>query len=499
MAKKKTENKTNIKGVSQNTYTNATKQFETKDETNKAKTTADTMSNNYYSAVNTPFTPSADVKNKETEKQGYFNNYKELASQENIIDKDTMNTINSTWTGPSEAVTQADSWLTSQREKLQSGKTSWTDKYGAAIDEYLNRDKFEYDVDNDPLFQQALASAMNSGKSAMQDTIGQASALTGGYGSTYATSAGNQAYNAFIEDAYNNLPEYYQMALSAYEAEGQEMYNRVAMLGEADATEWGKNVDAYNVTSDWRNQAYNEEYSLYRDNKSDAFSSANLQLNEYGMRVDNAYNLYNAANDDYQFSYNAEYGQYQDNITNLYNGAVMANDRWSQMYANDFNEWNASIEQWTSVMNMENQDYWNQASYDQTEKWNQKDLDYKNAQLSEQKRQYNLSRGDTNNDGVLSNDEKKALQESTGGYTYEEMEKASQSQATQTFNASLLTPAEFNRRGASRTKDGKKIRFDNYNEYVYAVLDDWYKDGKLTKNEAAYLKGAYGLTDDDER
>jgi hypothetical protein len=48
---------------------------------------------------------------------------------------------------------------------------------------------------------------MNSGKSAMQDTIGQASALTGGYGSTYATSAGNQAYNAFIEDAYNNLPE----------------------------------------------------------------------------------------------------------------------------------------------------------------------------------------------------------------------------------------------------------------------------------------------------
>ena len=81
-----------------------------------------------------------------------------------------------------------------------------------------NREDFEYDVDKDPLFQQALASAMNSGKTAMQDTIGQASALTGGYGSTYATSVGNQAYNAYIEDAYNNLPEYYNMALQAYQA-----------------------------------------------------------------------------------------------------------------------------------------------------------------------------------------------------------------------------------------------------------------------------------------
>ena len=40
--------------------------------------------------------------------------------------------------------------------------------------------------------------------------------MTGGYGSTYATTAGNQAYNAFIEDAYDNLPQYYQMAMEAY-------------------------------------------------------------------------------------------------------------------------------------------------------------------------------------------------------------------------------------------------------------------------------------------
>ena len=76
-----------------------------------------------------------------------------------------------------------------------------------------NRDKFSYDVDNDVLFQQYLASSMASGKTAMQDTMGQASALTGGYGSTYATSAANQQYNAYIQDAYNNLPEYYQMAM----------------------------------------------------------------------------------------------------------------------------------------------------------------------------------------------------------------------------------------------------------------------------------------------
>ena len=326
---------TTIKGVNQSTYEKATADFATSENTNNLKATADEYANKYY----------------------------EVANKDNIIDQKYWDTLDSKFETP-EAVTQADAWLTSQLEKIQSGKTSWSDQYNEAINNYLNREKFEYDVDKDPLFQQALASAMNSGKTAMQDTIGQASALTGGYGSTYATSAGNQAYNSFIEDAYNNLPEYYQMALSAYEAEGQEMYNRVAMLGDADATEYGKMVDSYNLTSDRRNQLYTEAYSQFRDAKTDAYNSANLQLNEYGQIVENAYN-----------------------------SAVLSQDQYQTAYQNEFNKWQAEITQWSNIMGLENSDYWQNETFEQTERWNQKDLDYKYAALKQDQDQFDKEFG----------------------------------------------------------------------------------------------------------
>ena len=173
------------------------------------------------------YTPSNDLTTKDKETVNAQNSYKDATSQPMISDS-TMNKMNSSFVKPS-AVTEADVWLSNQLQKIQSGKTSYSDDVRNMMDKILNREKFSYDVDKDPLFQQALASAMNSGKTAMQDTIGQASALTGGYGSTYATSVGNQAYNSYIEDAYDNLPEYYQMARESYHMEGDEMYRKLGM------------------------------------------------------------------------------------------------------------------------------------------------------------------------------------------------------------------------------------------------------------------------------
>lgn len=352
---------TKINGVNQSTYDKATADFKTSDNTNKLQTTANDYADKYY----------------------------ELANKENIIDQKYWDAMNKEFVMP-EAVTQADAFLSGQLEKIQSGKTSYTDQINDLMNKYMNREEFEYDVDNDVLFQQALASAMNSGKSAMQDTIGQASALTGGYGSTYATSAGNQAYNSFIEDAYNNLPQYYQMALEAYQMEGQEMLNQLGVLNDADAREYDRLVNSFDATSQYRNQLYNEAYTKHQDEITNAYNGANLQLNEYGVQLDAAYN-----------------------------SAALSNDRWQQSYQNDFNEWSAEIDKWTNVMGLENSDYWSQTNFDesvrqyekdyeQTERWNQANLDYNYAQLAEEQRQFNYSIGDTNGDGVVSDEEKVA-------------------------------------------------------------------------------------------
>lgn len=182
---------------------------------------------------------------------------------------------------PSASYQSAMDYTNELLQQLSSGRTSYTDQIKSMMDQIMNREDFEYDADSDMLFQQYLASSMATGKQAMQDTMGQAAALTGGYGSTYATSAGNQMYNAYIQDAYNNLPEYYQLALDAYNMEGQEMYNQLAMLNEADATEYGRIYNAWNANNTYAQQLYQQEYGEYSDEVNNAFNLAQFVNSNY--------------------------------------------------------------------------------------------------------------------------------------------------------------------------------------------------------------------------
>lgn len=287
-----------------------------------------------YNAANKPFeqSESATLQGKSS---GALSNYESIASKDGIISEGTKGAMSQQFKTPT-AVSQADAYLKGALSKIQSGKTSYSDQVRDMISQIQGRDKFSYDVDKDPLFQQALASAMNSGRSAMQDTIGQASALTGGYGSSYATSAANQAYNAFIEDAYDNLPQYYQMALDAYQSEGDEMYRQLGMLTDADEQEYGRLINAFDATSAYRNQAYNEAYQQFRDNKSDAFTTANLEMSEHSQRASDAFNLYSA------YASEAE-----------------------AAYAREYQSWADSVEQAWKMIGMQNQDYWAQTEFDE--------------------------------------------------------------------------------------------------------------------------------------
>lgn len=164
---------------------------------------------------------------------------------------------------PSAQYQQEMTYANSILNALKSGRTAYTDQLNNIMNRIQNRKSFSYDMDTDSMFQNSLQSAMTTGKAAMQDTMGQAAALTGGYGSTYATSAANQAYNAYIQDAYNNLPDYYNMALEAYNMEGQNLYNQASMLQNADESWYNRIVNAYQAQRDKVNTMYDQEYSNY--------------------------------------------------------------------------------------------------------------------------------------------------------------------------------------------------------------------------------------------
>lgn len=195
----------------------------------------------------------------------------------------------------SSAFNKAWDYTSSLLEKLKGGRTSYSDRIDALMEKYMNREKFSYDASTDPLFQQMLASSMNSGKMAMEDTIGQASALTGGYGSSYATRAGNSAYNQFVTDAYNNLPDYYNLALQTYDMEGDNMLSQLGVLRDADDTEYGRLLNEYNVNFNHANAIYDREYSQFQNDK-------NFNYNSYWDEKNFNYNSYW---DEKNFDYNA--------------------------------------------------------------------------------------------------------------------------------------------------------------------------------------------------
>lgn len=317
---------------------------------------------NTYNKMMASHNQSDDSKAKDQATNSAYTNLSSLTGVSSIVSNDTKKSMNTVFRIPTE-VNEADAYLSEQLEKIQSGKTSYSDQVRDMMDKIMNRDKFSYDVDTDPLFQQALASATRSGKSAMQDTIGQASALTGGYGSTYATTAGNQAYNSYVEGAYDNIDEYYQLALQQYQMEGDEMYRHYGMLSEQDAQEYNRNLTAYDATSQYRNQLYNEEYARYRDYKNDAFNMANLELNEYGQLVNNAQVLYNAASNEAD-----------------------------KMYAREYQSWLDSVNQATQYAQILNSNAVADREYDYQKEWNQKQFDENvrqyNESMAENKRQF---------------------------------------------------------------------------------------------------------------
>lgn len=82
---------------------------------------------------------------------------------------------------------------------------------------YENQKGLSDGINGDAIYEQFKDMYNPQGKMAMEDTMGSiASALTGGYGNSYATSAGYQAYQSYLQNTPIQNPDLYQMAYDLY-------------------------------------------------------------------------------------------------------------------------------------------------------------------------------------------------------------------------------------------------------------------------------------------
>ena len=99
-------------------------------------------------------------------------------------------------------------------EKLEAArkeKPVYADTYGAQVKDLqsrlTNRSPFTYSIDTDALFRQYRDWYQSLGRRAMEDTVGQAQAMTGGYGNSWAQTAGQQSYQTYLGELGQIAPK----------------------------------------------------------------------------------------------------------------------------------------------------------------------------------------------------------------------------------------------------------------------------------------------------
>lgn len=160
-------------------------------------------------------------------------------------------------------------------------------------DDIKNYGEFSYDVNSDALYQQYAEQYMRQGKLAMQDAMGQAAALTGGFGNSYAATVGNQAYQSYLQQLNDRVPELYKLALDRYNMGKQDLYDQYGMLLSEYEREYGLYSDEYNQLLDALGIAKDDYYS-----GADMFyTEQGNKNNVLGQGFNDSMAIWNANND----------------------------------------------------------------------------------------------------------------------------------------------------------------------------------------------------------
>ena len=201
---------------------------------------------------------------------------------------------------PSAAVTQAKQYLEALQNNRPGEYTSrYQDQLQGLLDKITNRGEFSYDANADPLYQIYKDIYITNGQRAMQDTMGQAAALTGGYGNSYAQSVGQQAYNQYMENLNAIIPELQQQAYQRYADEGDRLAQNYAMLNQAENQDYNRYRDVFD---DWQTERQQAENRLNNERNFDYAAFGDKR--DYDLSVDQ-FNR-NMALQEAQFDYSKE-------------------------------------------------------------------------------------------------------------------------------------------------------------------------------------------------
>jgi hypothetical protein len=233
----------------------------------------------------------------------------------------------------SQAVTDAENryngYLNGENRPDYTSK--YADTIAALADKIANRKEFSYDFNADPLYQNYKDQYTRQAQLGQANAMGQAAALTGGYGNSYAATAGNLAYQENMSHLNDVIPELYNAAMNKY---NQDLSNQRADLSMYQGLE-------------------DTDYGRYRDSVADY----NTDRDFYSQ--------------DYYNKYNQDYGQYRDTV---------ADTQWTDSYNQQEN---------ANAQNYNSQEHWNNKNYNYQEKRAKVEDKHWTKEFKENQRQFN--------------------------------------------------------------------------------------------------------------
>lgn len=222
-----------------------------------------------------------------------------------------------------------------QKSNKLSGTFNYDNQkgYNQALSNLANQKRFSYDLSKDTLYNQMKDQYQVMGQQAMADTIGQASAMTGGYGNSYATTAGSQAYQGYMQQLNNNIADLYNLALNTHTAETnrlQNVFNAYSTDRGTKNNEWQGNWNVYN-------NRFSNLANAYGDSRNYDLNSYNTQANAMGnvsnLKQDRAdksetmdYNLWDKANQNKLSLYGLRDAWEQNQAENAYKNKALKAD-----------------------------------------------------------------------------------------------------------------------------------------------------------------------------
>lgn len=198
--------------------------------------------------------------------------------------------------------------------------SKYADQINAGLNSIVNREEFSYDPLKDANYQSMAKLYQKQGRQAAQNAMGDAAALNGGYGSSFAVTASQQAQNDYNQMLASQLPALQQAAYDKYLGQHQLNLTALEALRAADATDYAQYRDTV-ADNQWK---YGTEYQAYRDSVGD--TQWKTQYNRSVLESDRSYN-YQKSRDkvaDSQWKTQLNYQKDRDKV---------ADSQWAKEYA----------------------------------------------------------------------------------------------------------------------------------------------------------------------